>query len=190
MIAAERVTVVLLAAGLSRRFGPEDKLLADVGGKPLAAHAADTIGTIGFGSLIAVCSSDPVAELLAERGFLIVRNDRPEDGQSRSIRLGIEAAGEAEAVLIALADMPFVSVRHYRRLLAEHDDVTASSLGGVGMPPALFGTARFDDLHRFSGDQGAKALLVDATLVEGQACELEDIDKPAALIPPRPAPSA
>lgn len=189
MIAAERVAVVLLAAGESRRFGPGDKLLAELDGKPLAAHAADTLAGIGFGSLIAVCSSDPVAALLAGRGFAVVRNDRPGEGQSRSIRLGVEAAGDVDAVLIALADMPFVSAAQYRRLFAVHEEVTASSLVGVPMPPVLFGRARFGSLKALTSDHGAKALLGGAVLVEATAGELADIDTPAA-IRTRPAPSA
>lgn len=191
MIAADRVAVVLLAAGLSRRFGPGDKLLAEVDRKPLAAHAADTLAGIGFGSLIAVCGSDPVAELLSGRGFAVVRNDRPEEGQSRSIRLGVEAASDHDAVLICLADMPYVSVGHYRRQLAAHEPgrVIASTTDGIAQPPALFDRTNYGSLLKLAGDHGAKTLLAGAMLVEAGSGELADIDTPGAT-PPRPAPSA
>ena len=191
MIAADRVAVVLLAAGLSRRFGPGDKLLAEIDGKPVAVHAADMLAGIGFGSLIAVCGSEPVADLLGERGFAIVRNDRPDKGQSRSIRLGVEAASENDAILICLADMPFVSAGHYRRLLTAHEPgrVAASMAHGIAQPPALFDRTQYDLLLALSGDQGAKALLVGAKLIEASNNELADIDEPGA-IPPPPAPSA
>lgn len=182
MIEAAKVAAVLLAAGRSSRFGAEDKLLAGLAGKPLARHAAETLASLGFGALIVV-ARPALAHLFP--GFELVANERPEEGQSRSIRLGIEAAERAGAatILIALADMPFVGADHYRRLLAVHDRVTASTAGGAPMPPALFDCACFSELMSLTGDMGARSLLGDAVLVEAPTRELRDIDAPADLNP-------
>lgn len=186
MIDAARVAAVLLAAGRSTRFGG-DKLVAALAGKPVALHAAEGLAAVGFGHLVAV-TSDAFAGLF--RGFEIVVNDRPEEGQARSLRLGVEAAERAgaDAVLVALADMPFVGAAHYRRLLAAHERVTATALNGTAMPPALFGRALFLQLKALDGDRGARSLLAGATLIEAPPHELRDIDVPADLNR-RPTPS-
>lgn len=178
MIAPDRVAAVLLAAGRSRRFGEADKLLAELDGKPLARHAADTLAGIGFGALIVV-TTPALAGVFPD--FAAIVNDCPDEGQSRSIRLGVEAAAGSQAALVALADMPFVSDAHYRRLFAAHERLTASSRIGTAMPPALFDRSLFPKLVALEGDQGARALLGGAVLVEAPAGDLRDIDTPDDL---------
>lgn len=183
MIDAADVAGVLLAAGRSTRFGG-DKLLADLDGKPLALHAADMLAGIGFGALIAVCRADDAVlpGLLEQRGFAIVRNDRPEDGLSRSLQLGVEAARGSRAMLVALADMPFVTAALIARLLAAFDGATLASLRqGQPMPPALFPQSVFDALAAAEGDAGARDLLRDAGRVPADPQELRDIDTRADL---------
>jgi len=180
MIAADRVASVLLAAGASTRFGPADKLHADLRGRPLVMHAATTLRTIGFGALIAVCGPETVSLL---DGFKIVVNDAPGEGQARSIRLGVAHALEhdVDAVLVALGDMPFVTATHLRALLAADGEMVASALDGQVMPPALFRRDRATALLALHGDRGAGSLLAGATLVGGDAAMLADIDLPSDL---------
>lgn len=190
MIAPGDVAAVLLAAGRGTRFGG-DKLLAPLDGKPLALHAADLLASIGFGTLIAVCRAGDalLPELLEARCFTIVRNHRPEDGLSRSLRLGVEAARGSPALLIALADMPFVSPAHIARLLdAFAGETIASSSGGQTMPPALFPRSAFDALATSKGDAGARELLQHARGLAAHERELADIDTLADLAAASPYP--
>jgi molybdenum cofactor cytidylyltransferase len=182
MVAAEDCALVLLAAGLSRRFGG-DKLSADLAGRPLGLHGAATLASLPLAERIAVIGGG--GPDYAALGFRIVRNPDPGAGQAGSLRLGVRAAREsgAAAVLIALADMPFVTSDHVRRLLAAggEDVVVASSDGARRSPPALFGRGWFDRLEQVSGDQGARALLREAAVVAADPRELVDVDTPAAL---------
>jgi len=180
MIAADRVAAVLLAAGASRRFGAADKLHADLEGRPLVMHAAATLRTMGFGALVAVCG--PATAPLLD-GFEVVINDMPDDGQARSVRLGVERAlvHDVDAVLVALGDMPFVTPAHLHALLAADGDRVASSLDGQAMPPALFRRDRARALLGLDGDRGGGRLLTGATLVAGDAMLLADIDRPSDL---------
>ncbi len=180
MIAADRVAAVLLAAGASSRFGPANKLHADLGGRPLVTHAATTLRAVGFGGLIAVCG--PATAPMLD-GFDVVINDAPGEGQARSIRLGVAHAltFDVDAVLVALGDMPFVTEAHLRALLAADGDMAASALDGQAMPPALFSRTRAQALLGLEGGRGAGRLLADATLVPGDAALLADIDRPSDL---------
>ena len=74
MVEAAKITAILLAAGTSRRFGGEDKLLAPLAGGPLALHAARHIVGLAPRRRIAVCRDDdgPLARLLVAHGFEIV----------------------------------------------------------------------------------------------------------------------
>ena len=101
----------------------------------------------------------------AARGFEVVRNPRPEDGLSLSVRLGVQAARDdgIDAILIALADMPRITATQIHRLFdAQHgsDTVAASSDGVRPRPPVLFGSGRFDALEWLEGDSGARDMIL------------------------------
>ena len=194
MIEAGKVAAILLAAGQSLRFGAADKLLAPIDGEPLLIHAARRLVEMKPARLIAVCSDaqGSAAGLLAPLGFEIAVNPHPERGLSSSLARGIERAREAEAALICLADMPFVTVRHLEALLARFDPVdapiVASGRGSIAMPPALFARSLFETLEGGEGDKGGRALLRTAILVEAPAAELTDMDVPEDLAAARGRP--
>ena len=178
------ITVALLAAGQGVRFG-SDKLLAEIDGEPLGLKAAKKLMEISCGSHFAVCRSDSVlSEQFADLGFTVVRNDEPERGQAHSLHLAVQAAmtTDAKALLVALADMPFVSTAHLTALVAGYDgEITASTHGQSPMPPAIFPRESWPDLLVTSGDTGARALLKNAAVVLCAESELRDIDTPADL---------
>jgi molybdenum cofactor cytidylyltransferase len=191
MIDRKQVAAIFLAAGRSSRFGAGDKLLAPLGGVPLALHAAKAIVELAPARRIAICPDrdGALAALLAAEGFEIVVNPNPGHGLSESLRLGIGAIrpGPEQAALLCLADMPFVRAAHLEALLDRFDadaaPVVASSRDGVPMPPALFARSLFGTLESASGDQGGRALIASALLVPAPVGELADIDRPADLPP-------
>ncbi len=177
---------ILLAAGRSLRFGDQDKLMANLGGRPLVRHAVSTLVSLSPDILIAVASSDDVAEECD--GFQLVRTANSEIQQSTSLRLGILAAQErgASRALVMLADMPFVTTRHLQAVLSNCTDTTASASGdGVRrMPPACFPAKMFPDLAAIAGETGARSILkslpATSIIVTNQE-ELHDIDTQADL---------
>lgn len=183
MIAAEHVALVLLAGGRSERFG-SDKLTQLYLGRPLGLHVVVALEAIPFRERIAVISQTTLD--LAGCGYRVVHNNDPAAGMSRSLRLGVETAcaGGAEAVLIALADMPRVTATHIYRLLdrAEGPDaIVASSDGVIPRPPVLFGSAHFDQLMLSKGDMGARDLVKRGHHVITSPAELVDVDTPRDL---------
>jgi molybdenum cofactor cytidylyltransferase len=172
------VAALLLAAGRSSRFGTADKLVASLGGVPLALRAARTLLEVPVAARFIV-----MGEARFDcPGFETVANPEPEAGLSLSIAMGIAAAESvgAHAVLIALADMPFVTREHYARILAFHrgrSSRATSSNGESTMPPALFGGDWFGELKMLAGDRGAQSLLSAADIVKADPDELLDIDR-------------
>jgi molybdenum cofactor cytidylyltransferase len=183
MIEAEKVALVLLAGGRSQRFGT-DKLTQLYLGRPLGLHVVVALEAMPFRERVAVVSQTGLD--LAACGYRVVHNDDPAAGMGRSLRLGVEAAcaSGAEAVLIALADMPRVTATHIYRLLdrAEGPDaIVASSDGVIPRPPVLFGSAHFDELLHSAGDMGARDLVKRGHHVVTSPAELIDIDTPQDL---------
>ena len=184
MIAADRTALALLAAGRSTRFGGS-KLDADLWGKPLGRHAADMLATLPF--LVRLAITGDATLDYAAFGYTVVHNPDPARGQATSLHLAAEHARAigAEALLIALADMPCITVEHVQHLLDTAngpDAVVASADGSAPKPPALFGSAHFAALLATEGDQGARDLIRAGRLVAADPSELIDIDTREELV--------
>ena len=186
MVSVENTVLVLLAAGRSERFGDlGSKLDADFLGRPLGLHVTVALEMIPFRARIAVTGRARID--YAAHGYQRVPNDDPDGSMAHSVRLGIEAAErhDAEAVLIALADMPRVTATHVHRLFdaaqGRDDVVIASSDGQEAKPPGLFGRSRFGFLKALTGDQGGRDLVRSGRHVVTAPAELIDVDTPEQL---------
>jgi molybdenum cofactor cytidylyltransferase len=177
----ETIAVILLAAGHSRRFGTP-KLASPLYGRPLAQHAGETLAALPFLARIAVTGADDLG--LAELGFDIVALTGEDHPMSASLAAGMATARVCDpaAVMLVLADMPFVTGAHLEALVRGFDgDRVASSDGAEIMPPAIFGQGWFARLSALSGDKGARELLSGARAILAPAGSLADIDTPADL---------
>ncbi len=190
MIDPGPVLLALLAAGQSSRFGDADKLAAPLGVDRLGIVAARTLSGIGLDHrhVIAASSDHVCADQWRELGWTITVNDKAQAGMGTSVALAARLAQEAGAggLLIALADMPFVTAAHCERLLerfreAGPDAILASSDGQRRSPPALFGSVHFAMLSKLSEDRGARTLLEQAETISAGPGVLDDIDRPDDL---------
>ncbi|WP_419808882.1 nucleotidyltransferase family protein [Sphingomonas sp.] len=184
MIAVEDTVLVLLAAGLSQRFGDAPKLHQPLLNRPLGMHAAVTLAALPFREQVAVVDDDPLS--YDTLGFRMIANPDPAQGMASSLRLGVAHAKAqgASAVLVALADMPCVTATHVLRLFdaaTGPDTVVASSDGHAATPPALFGRGRFEALLALEGENGARDLIRAGRHVVTDAADLVDVDTPAEL---------
>ena len=165
---------------------------------PLGAVSVRALAAAGYDPVfVVVRPDDDLAWLKAPTEAPAVRPVVCEDasaGMSRSIRCGVRAALEGgdspEAVLIALADMPFLSpgkLAEWRAawLLGNGPDFVAGRCGGAVLPPVLWARGRFGDLMRLEGDAGAGFLLRSGRLrgawVELSGLESFDPDTPGQL---------
>lgn len=180
------VGAILLAAGSARRMG-EDKLLANLGGKPLALHAFDTILAAGLaGPIVATAPGSGLAPLLEGRARLVDVAEHAK-GIGHSLAAAVaDAPADWTAAIICLADMPFVRPTTLAALAhaAARDAVIRPSYGGCPGNPLSWGCGFFAELAALTGDRGGRSLLErhGATLI---ACDdpgiLFDVDTPDAL---------
>jgi molybdenum cofactor cytidylyltransferase len=189
----QRVAGVVLAAGLSSRFGEGDKLLATLEGEPLVVHAVRTLTGADLDAVVVVV--DPgsgVSGALADAGLAgddtdadagadvaLVENPDAAAGQATSVRRGVawaRGAADADAVVFALGDMPRVRPETVDRLAAAWRDGRGSALAaahdGRRGNPVLFDSRHFDALAAVSGDTGGRSVFENAA--DSAVVETED----------------
>ncbi len=175
---AEDAVVILLASGLSTRFENGDKLLANLNGKPVLEHVIETFSRVNARKLVVIGVDQNDRQYLFENtGWEVLKNTLPELGQGNSLALAINHLKQDNPlkVLVCLADMPFIPVEHYQKLLASPvaapTVIFTKSENYVG-PPALFPESSLSFLGNLSGDEGARKTLPPETHI--QFIELEN----------------
>ena len=185
----ENCALVILASGLSERFGKADKLIADFRGKPLVQHVVDAAAEIPFAERFAVIptSSKARRKLFNYAGYSLIENDRPDVGQGSSLRLAASAvhAQGYEAICVMLGDMPFVQKEDVINLLQNlsNKDRAISCCNKKLIPPAIFKNAALDELAKIKLKSGAKALFKSDNFYKHVLSEraARDIDTPETL---------
>ena len=181
----KQVAVAVLAAGNARRFGA-DKLMMDLDGAPLGLRAARTLAGLNTAVHFAVCQPKAViSSIYAQAGYAVIENPNADLGLSGSLHLAVAAAAktQAQALLIALADMPFITASHIDALIKACDgDIMASSDGNQPMPPAIFPRSSWPFLLETKGDAGARHILLNASTRTAPKGSLRDIDTPDDLV--------
>jgi CTP:molybdopterin cytidylyltransferase MocA len=177
---------VVLAAGAGRRFG-SPKQLADLDGEPLLQHAVD--------AMLAVPSLDGVVVVLgaaAEHIGAAVRFADAEpvvcadwqEGMAASLRCGVEAAGDADWVVVTLGDQPGITPEAIEAVVGALDPgvdaVRAEYRGEPGHPVAL-SRSLYGPVADLRGDVGARELLGSVAVRPVEAAHLarpDDVDTP------------
>ncbi len=122
MIPVEKTVLILLAAGRSERFGDLDKLEQEFPRPARSPCMSSRRSRISPSRARFVIKNGTDLDF-ARHGYKVIHNDDPAVGMSRSVKLGVQSARDdgAEAVLIALADMPRVTASHVYHLLEAVD---------------------------------------------------------------------
>jgi molybdenum cofactor cytidylyltransferase len=181
-----RVVALVLAAGSSTRMG-RNKLLLGIGGESLVRRAARVALESGVDAVTVVLGheADRVKAELAGLDCATVVNPEHANGQGASLRKGVASLPkDADAALVLLADMPFVSAAMVVAVLERHRESGAplviSRYGGVQAPPTLYGRALFDELLAIPDERCGKQLVrrhePEAAVVDFSAEALRDID--------------
>jgi molybdenum cofactor cytidylyltransferase len=192
--ARRRIAAVVLAAGRSTRMGGANKLLAEIGGRPLVRIAAEEALASRARPVIVVAGHQrgEVEKALAGLPVQIVYNPDFAEGLGTSLRTGIAAVpADAEGAVVCLGDMPQVDANLIDRLIAAFDPdrgalVVMPTFEGKRGNPVLWSRRFFPDLMAIEGDVGARHLIgrygeaVIEVPLEGKAA-LVDVDTPEAL---------
>ena len=182
-----RLGIVLLAAGVGKRFGG-NKLTAQVRGKPMYLWAMENIEEMKTELPIVVVTGTPEIVSAAEaKGMIAIFNGQPELGISLSIRLGIEAViqedRKVDGILFMDCDQPWLEKTTLVRLMSEFDGgILALSFGERRGNPVIFSREYLKELSELSGDIGGRQVMArhreNVRFLEvNDERELQDIDK-------------
>jgi CTP:molybdopterin cytidylyltransferase MocA len=173
---------LVLAAGAGSRFGGP-KQLALLDGRPLLDHVLDA----------ATAAVDRVAVVLGaydaevRPGVEVVRCPGWDEGQAASLRAGVAALAGSDAVVVLLADMPYVTPEVITRALGDFGegcDVVRTLAGGRPTHPVVLGPRALELVPTLRGDVGARALFDRLRVREweaGAGFDARDIDTPGDL---------
>lgn len=191
-----QIAAVVLAAGASRRFGEDNKLLARFDDMALIEHVISALNEAGFEKIVVVTGwdRDGVERALAGRDVRFAHNPSWEAGMGGSIGTGIAALDEAtRAALVLPGDMPCLGSRLVSALLAAFDAaggalvVYPTTRDGEQRNPVVWPRRYFAALQALPPDAGAKAMLRQLACGErlgipvGDDATLFDVDTPADL---------
>jgi molybdenum cofactor cytidylyltransferase len=182
---------LLLAAGGATRFGSQ-KLLARVDeGDTLVRQTALALRAETDTLVVVVGSeAEEVARELTDVDATIVMNEAWVDGLGASLRAGVRALPPAAtAVLIALADQPFVDPTVMRAVVTEWrttgSPVVSARYEGTRGHPVLFDRSMFAELADVTGDTGARSVIerdsARVSFVDVAAPMPSDVDTQADL---------
>ncbi len=162
-------SAILLAAGLSRRFGDRNKLLLPFESETIVRATARRILAGGPDELVVVLGyqAAQVRAALHDLPVRFVGNPEYASGMGSSIAAGARHADPtAGALLIVLGDMPRLSASTVRALVdrnrALQEDARAilvPAYSGRRGQPVLFGAAYRPALEALVGDRGGRFIL-------------------------------
>ncbi|MGZ8372179.1 MAG: NTP transferase domain-containing protein [Rhodoplanes sp.] len=189
-----RLAAIVLAAGRSSRMGGSNKLLAEIGGRPLVRIAVEEALASRARPVIVVTGHqrESVETALTGLDVVLVHNPAYADGLSTSLKTGIAAAPpSADGAIVCLGDMPQVDARLIDSLLSAFDPeqgalIVVPTTAGKRGNPIVWSRRFFADLAALTGDVGARGLIATypEAVVEvavADAAAFTDIDTPDAL---------
>jgi molybdenum cofactor cytidylyltransferase len=189
-----RIAAIVLAAGRSTRMGAANKLLAEIGGKPLVRIAAEEALASRADPVIVVTGHQRERVEGALKGLKITfaHNADFAQGLSTSLKAGIAVVpADVDAAIVCLGDMPQVRAPLIDKLIAAFDPecgalIVVPSVKGKRGNPVVWSRRFFLDLAGLDGDIGARHLIANypEAVIEVPVTDpavFVDVDTPDAL---------
>ena len=207
-----KIAMIMLAAGNSRRFGA-NKLLYEIDGIPMYRHVLEQLDDTKkkieniyseysdivqlnnlyrnnitakiICNIIVITQYDAIAEAVKTKEIQVLYNPHPEDGISSSVKIGLNASLDADAVLFTVSDQPWLTSETICELihvfLNTSKGIACVSCQGKMGNPCIFDRKYYNELLSLERDKGGKKVIMkhldDTQIYEIEAGrELEDID--------------
>lgn len=162
MVQPSDITCVILAAGVSSRFGSSKMLHKLDSGICILAKTIRLYRQVFTHVNVVVREADlAIMQLVENEGAAHIINSNADMGLSQSIIAGVKSTAPSKAWLFALGDMPYVSVNTLESItkkVSADTIVVPRTCIGNGNPIAL-GTRFKSELIDLNGDIGAKPVV-------------------------------
>lgn len=166
---------VLLAAGAGSRFVEKNhKLLASLRGRPVISHSLSALRSAGFDEVVVVTGAVDLSHLL--EGVTTLHNPDWATGQRSSVLCALAYAREHsfDAVVVGLADQPFIDPSAWKMVAASDAPVAVATYDGIRGNPVRLDKSVWDLLEEVTAepDAGARTLMhLHPELVREVACK-------------------
>ncbi len=168
-----RIDCFILAAGMSKRMGSENKLLKKINNniilnQTLINHTESKISNI---NLILGYQKDIILKYIDQKKISIIENNNFKSGMLSSIlKINENISNKTKGILISLADMPFVTSEDINKLIKIFNENNQKIIcipenkGKLGNPlllPKEIYKDLIKDISKLSNDKGLKKLILD-----------------------------
>ena len=173
------IQCIVLAAGMSRRMGAENKMLLPFRGSTIFETTFSNIVQADVGEILVVVGfeSEIINEILKLHTPLpifpkihIIENKDYENGMTSSIKTGIKALiseNREGGYMICLSDMPLISPEEYRFIATQFLAISQQDEKAIIVPfykgekgnPVIFSTFYKNALLNLEDTEGAKSIL-------------------------------
>jgi len=154
------LSVILLAAGLSKRMG-DDKLLMSYNGIPLLQVAVDLLGSIEAHEKIIVTTGKRLKHVTLPQGIRAVINKNRSKGISSSIHLGALNAAGTHFMFMA-ADQPKLRASDITQIIKTSkenpDKIVYPVISNKPCLPSIFPECLKNELLTITGDIGGRSI--------------------------------
>lgn len=172
------VSAVILAAGMSRRFGPRNKLLQTIEGEVMARRAVQPFVGLGLKEVVVAMGheADRVRAALAGLPLRFVVNERYAEGMGSSLACAARSLDRdgLDGILVSLADLPYLQVGDVAAVCRAFCEggakrIVVPSYREQQGHPVCFPARLIEGLASLRGDEGARRLVQG----DAETCILE-----------------
>lgn len=162
-----KIAEIILAAGSSSRMGRPKQLLPWENTTLIEHTIAQSRGLDMDTFVVLGANCQKIKPIIDTPEIRIVYNRDWHRGMGSSIQTGIKAmldiTPKYQAVLIRLADQPFIDAVLLKQLLVKYNksstDIIGTDIGTKIVVPAIFPVSYFDELITLKEDYGARFIL-------------------------------
>ncbi|MEZ4829879.1 MAG: nucleotidyltransferase family protein [Bacteroidia bacterium] len=165
------ISCIVLAAGLSRRMGEENKLLLPFRGQALISRILGEVVDAGVGEVIAVTGFEPQKVRAAAQNSQVrwVHNQDYINGMTTSIQAGVAASStETEGFMICLGDQPLITASEYRDIATMFSEQKKNRERYIQVPvfegkrgnPVIFSSTFREEILAHSEMEGCREIIL------------------------------
>ncbi len=188
---------VILASGVSKRFGNENKLTVNFKGKAVIEYILETISKGPFMASICVTQRTEIKDICNDYAIESIMHNYTE--KKDTVRIGLDyllKKGKFSGIMFCVADQPYLTLSTIEKLCNDfkshpNNIVRAASYDEKGNlfagNPVIFPACLFDELYALKdGENGRNVIIKHQETVRlvpiQDRFELMDIDTPKELV--------
>ncbi|WFA07829.1 nucleotidyltransferase family protein [Tissierella sp. Yu-01] len=156
------ITGIIMASGFSNRMG-KNKLLLEIEGIKVIERVIKACKESMLDDIILAYRLDEIREIGDKYGIRCIFNSNAHEGQSASVKLGVENADKKNGYMFLVGDQPFLTRELIDKLIREYNMDTKNIVvpyfnNKFGMP-IIFPSHFRENLLKVTGDKGGREII-------------------------------